>query len=92
MTQPTTPPTKRMYKGERYLRADHLMKGGKFIAVKVKIADVIHGLPAKIMSKDAGDGVKYMPGLVFEGKDKVLGLNTTNESNLCTLIPTSFII
>lgn len=87
MTQPTTPPAKRMYKGERYLRADHLMKGGKFIAVKVKISDVVHGLPAKIMGKDASDsdgkGVKYMPGIVFEGKDKTLGLNTTNESNLC---------
>lgn len=87
MTQQTTPPSKRMYKGERYLRADHLMKGGKFIAVKVKISDVIHGLPAKIMGKDASDpdgkGVKFMPGIVFEGKDKTLGLNTTNESNLC---------
>lgn len=87
MTQPTTPPSKKMYAGERYLRADHLMKGGKFIAVKVKIADVVHGLPAKIMGKDnadpTGKGVKYMPGLLFEGKEKLLGLNTTNESNLC---------
>lgn len=87
MTQQTTQPSKRMYKGERYLRADHLMKGGKFIAVKVKITDVVHGLPAKIMGKDADDtdgkGVKMMPGLVFDGKDKVLGLNITNESNLC---------
>jgi hypothetical protein len=87
MTQQTTQPSKRMYKGERYLRADHLMKGGKFIAVKVKVSDVVHGLPAKIMGKDADDtdgkGVKMMPGLVFDGKDKVLGLNITNESNLC---------
>ena len=87
MTQSTTPPSKRMYAGERYLRADHLMKGGKFIAVKVKIEAVVHGLPAKIMGKDASDatgkGVKYMPGLVFEGKEKVMGLNTSNESLLC---------
>lgn len=84
---PTTPPSRKMFSGERYLRADHLMKGGKFIAVKVKISDVIHGLPAKIMGKDnedgPGKGTKFMPGLMFEGKDKVLGLNATNESTLC---------
>ena len=82
---PTTPPSRRMYAGERYLRADHMMKGGKFIAVKVKISDVVHGLPAKIMGKDGDDpskGTKFMPGLAFEGKEKLFGLNTTNESNL----------
>lgn len=92
MNQPTTSSSerpRRMYAGERYLRADHLMKAGKFISVKVKIQDVVHGLPAKIMGggendeKDDKKGIKLMPGLLFEGREKLLGLNITNEALVC---------
>lgn len=86
-----TEQTRRVYAGERYLRADQLMKAGRFISVTFTIKDVVHDLPAKIMGGDeeldaAGKKkptTKKMPGIEFVGVSRVLGLNNTNEALLC---------
>lgn len=70
--------TKRIYKDEPYLRAEHLLRGGKYQAVTVEIADVVWDCPGK-----KGDKDKLMKGLAFVGTDKVLGLNATNEGLVC---------
>lgn len=69
---------KRTYKDEPYLRAEHLLQDGKYRSVVVEIEDVIHDCPGKKGERD-----KLMLGLVFKGKQKVLGLNVTNESLVC---------
>lgn len=70
--------TRRQYKDEPYLRAEHLLRDGKYHSVIVEIADVIWNCPGK-----KGDKDKLMKGLSFVGTDKVLGLNATNESLVC---------
>ena len=70
--------TRRQYKDEPYLRSEHLLCDGKYKSVVVEIADVIFNCPGK-----KGDKDKLMKGLAFVGTDKVLGLNTTNESLVC---------
>ena len=70
--------TRRTYKDEPYLRAEHLLRDGKYKAATVEIADVVYDCPGK-----KGDKDKMMKGLAFVGSDKVLGLNTTNESLVC---------
>lgn len=67
--------TRRTYKDEPYLRAEHLLKDGRYVSCVVEIADVVYECPGKKGNKD-----KLMKGLAFKGSDKVLGLNVTNES------------
>ena len=61
-----------------YLRAEHLLKAGKFISAKVTIADIIDECPIKRGDKDA-----QTIGLAFAKSDKILGLNKTNYSLVC---------
>jgi len=68
----------RKYNGEIYLRAEHLLKQGKYIAAKVTIADIVEDCPIKRGDKD-GSTI----GLLFEKSDKVLGLNHSNFSLVC---------
>ena len=51
----------RKYNGETYLRAEHLLKNGKYISVKVTIADIVEDCPIKKGDKDA-----KTVGLIFE--------------------------
>jgi hypothetical protein len=66
------------YNGEQYLRAEHLLKDGKYISAKVTIKAVVDDCPIKRGDKD-GSTI----GIVFEKSDKVFGLNRTNFSLLC---------
>jgi hypothetical protein len=68
----------RPYSGETYLRAEHLLKNGRYIAARVTISDIVEGCPIKRGDKD---GITI--GLAFEKSDKILGLNKTNVSLLC---------
>jgi hypothetical protein len=70
--------TKRQFKDEQYLRAEHLLKDGKYQAVTVEIADVVWNCPIKKGDKDT-----TTLGVAFVGSDKVLGLNRTNDSLIC---------
>jgi hypothetical protein len=63
------------YNGEQYLRAEHLLRDGKYIAAQVKISGIVEGCPLN-------NGKETM-GLAFEKSDKVLGLNKTNYNMLC---------
>jgi len=66
------------FNGEQYLRAEHLLRNGKYVAAKVKVCGVIEDCPIKRGDKD-GSTI----GLRFENSDKVLGLNRTNHSLIC---------
>jgi hypothetical protein len=66
------------YSGQQYLRAEHLLHGGKYISASVTISAVIDDCPIK-----KGDKEAQTIGLAFEKSDKVLGLNRTNFSNCC---------
>ena len=61
-----------------YLRAEHLLKGGRFIAARVTIADIIEDCPMK-----RGNRESMRTGLAFVKSDKILGLNATNYSLVC---------
>ena len=82
MSQSTSSYERRIYKGERYLRSEHLLRGGKFVAVTWTIGAVVHDCPAKKIGAKAGDAATtMMPGLEFvEAPGYVLGLCKTNES------------
>lgn len=68
---------RRMYKSEPYLRAEHLLKDGRYASTNIQIKDIVYDCPKKkIGSPEMGK----MIGLAFEGTDKVLGLCATNES------------
>ncbi len=69
---------KRFFKDEQYLRAEHLLRDGKYQAVIVEIADIIWNCPIK-----KGDKETTTIGVTFAGSEKVLGLNRTNESLIC---------
>lgn len=68
----------RKYNGETYLRAEHLLRNGRYVAARVTIADIVEDCPIKRGDKDA-----TTTGLAFEKSDKILGLNKTNVSLLC---------
>lgn len=70
--------TRRTYKDEQYLRSEHLLRDGKYQSVVVTIADIVWDCPIK-----KGDKESTTKGLAFIGSEKVLGLNRTNESNVC---------
>ena len=66
------------YNDQPYLRAEHLLKHGKYIAAKVTIEDIVEDCPIKRGDKD-GQTI----GLSFAKSDKILGLNKTNYSLVC---------
>jgi hypothetical protein len=66
------------YTDQTYLRAEHLLRNGKYIAAKVTIEDIVEDCPIKRGDKD---GVTI--GLAFAKSDKILGLNKTNYSLVC---------
>lgn len=68
----------RQYKGEKYLRSEHLFRNGKYVAAHVTIEEVIENCPIK---RGDEDGVTL--GLQFAKSDKVLGLNATNFAQVC---------
>lgn len=70
--------TRRTYRDEPYLRSEHLLRDGKYVSCIVEIGDIVYDCPGK-----KGDKDKLMLGLAFQGTNKVLGLNVTNESVLC---------
>ncbi len=76
---------RKKYSGQPYLRAEHLLAGGKFKSTTLEIADVIYDCPKKVMGRDDSvqGGVKRMLGLEFRNAEKILGLNCTNEGTLC---------
>jgi hypothetical protein len=63
---------------QTYLRAEHLLKHGKYIAAKVTIENIVEDCPIKRGDKDA-----FTIGLAFAKSDKILGLNKTNYSLIC---------
>lgn len=68
---------RRLYKSEPYLRAEHLLKDGRYASPMIQIKDIVYDCPKKkIGSPEMGK----MIGLAIEGTDKVLGLCATNES------------
>jgi len=78
---------RRVYKSDQYLRSEHLLRDGKYVAVNWTIKDVVYDCPKKKMGKEKGDsdgGMAKMTGIEFnESNGKVLGLNVTNESMVC---------
>lgn len=68
------------YNNESYLRAEDLLIGGKYHRAVLEIEDVLTGAPLTRRLKPV-EGL----ALKFKGKDKVLGLGTTNES-LCKVV------
>lgn len=70
--------TTRQYNDEPYLRAEHLLRNGRYQSAVVEIAAVVLNCPVK-----KGDKDKLTKGVAFVGTDKVLGLNVTNESLIC---------
>ena len=66
------------YTDQVYLRAEHLLKGGRYATVKVTIENIIEDCPIKRGDKDAST-----IGLAFQKSDKILGLNRTNHSLVC---------
>jgi hypothetical protein len=66
------------YTNQTYLRAEHLLKGGKYATVKVTIEDIIEDCPIK-----RGETTSTTIGLAFSKSDKILGLNKTNHSLAC---------
>ena len=66
------------YNGEAYLRAEHLLRGGKYVAATVTISRIVDDCPIKRGEKDG-----LTQGLAFEKTDKILGLNKTNYSLVC---------
>ena len=86
MSQPTSSYDKRrVYANERYIRSEHLLHGGRFVAVTWTIKEVVYDCPAKRMGAKAGeDATSKMPGIEFnEAPGYLLGLCKTNESMLC---------
>jgi len=69
--------SRRQYKNEPYLRAEHLLVNGRYVATKKKIVDIVYGCPKKKMGSTE---MAQMIGLAFPGTDKILGLCATNES------------
>jgi hypothetical protein len=66
------------YANEEYLRAEHLLKDGKYRTVQLPIEAVIEGCPLQRKLK-ATQGF----GLRFKGATKILGLGATNYSLVC---------
>lgn len=62
----------------KYLRAEHLLKDGRYLAATVKISHIVDECPIK-----RGDQEGQTTGVMFAGSEKVLGLNHTNHSQLC---------
>lgn len=77
MSPTTTSPSKqRTYMKEPYLRAEHLLRDGRYRSVTVKVSDIVYNCTGK--NFDGSN--KKMLGLAFEGREKILGLNVTNEN------------
>lgn len=70
----------RRYNDEAYLRSEDLLRDGKYLTVTLEIEDVLEGAPLTRKLKPV-EGF----ALKFKGKEKVLGLGTTNEA-LCKTI------
>jgi hypothetical protein len=66
------------YNGQTYLRAEHLLKDGRYRPVKVTISGIVEKCPVKKGDQD-GETI----GVAFEKSEKILGLNKTNYSLLC---------
>jgi hypothetical protein len=66
------------YSGQTYLRSEHLLKNGKYVAAKVTVKDIVTDCPLQ-----KKNGVVLATGLAFEKTDKVLGLCPTNFSQMC---------
>lgn len=62
------------YINQPYLKSEHLMRDGEHVSPTLRIVDVLYGAPMVRKGKAFG-GI----ALVFEGKEKVLGLNISNE-------------
>ena len=66
------------YNNEEYLRAEHLLKDGKYKSVQLPIEAVLEGCPLqKKLEPTQGFAIR------FKGATKVLGLGTTNFSLAC---------
>ena len=63
------------YNNEPYLRAEDLLVDGKYQSPTLEIEAVVYGCPLTRKLKPC-EGL----GLKFKGREKVLGLGTTNES------------
>lgn len=66
------------YADQQYLRAEHLLHKGRYVAARVTIKDIVTDCPIKKGDKDG-----FTTGIAFEKSDKVLGLNKTNFSMIC---------
>jgi hypothetical protein len=68
-------PKTKAYTNEPFLKSEHLKRDGNYVAPKLIVKNVLTGVP--LMRK----GKPYAGlAIVFEGQEKVLGLNATNES------------
>jgi len=72
----------RTYANEEYLRAENLLKNGRYLTTRVTVSDIVKACP-KGGGKDDKQTKRKMLGLAFEGKDRVLGLNATNYGVMC---------
>jgi hypothetical protein len=69
------------YQNEEYLRAEHLLKDGKYRTVQLPIEAVIEDCPLqRKLEPSKGYAIR------FKGATKVLGLGTTNFSLVCASI------
>jgi hypothetical protein len=68
------------YNNEPFLRSEHLKRDGEHVAASVLVAGVLTNVPLMRKNK-AYSGI----ALQFEKQDKVLGLNSTNESMMAVV-------
>lgn len=76
MAEKTTYENRRKFKSEPYLRAEHLLKDGKYVSALIEIVDIVYDCPKK---KLGSTEMGKMLGLAIKGTDKILGLCATNE-------------
>ncbi len=68
------------YANEEYLRAEHLLKDGRYLSCSLEVESVVEGCPLQRKLKPSQG---Y--GLRFKGKGKILGLGATNFSLMCAV-------
>ena len=77
------------YNNEPYLRSEHLLHNGKHGSPVLEIEEIISGCPMqKFVKKNGKESTVEVQKLAlkFAGKEKILGLNATNEGICASLL------
>ena len=79
----------RPYNNEPYLRSEHLLHDGKYMSPVLEIEAIISNCPMqKFVKRDGKETTVPVDkiGLKFVGKEKILGLNATNEGVCASIL------